>query len=63
MRFPLILLLLLPLSLLRAQTLPTDGPLTIDTALQALASRLLEGKQGSIIALEPQTGKVLCLVS
>jgi penicillin-binding protein 2 len=35
--------------------------LTIDPALQALADRLLTGKQGSIVALDPQTGEVKCL--
>ena len=46
-----------------AQQLPTDGPLTIDTALQNLGSRLLQGKQGSIVAIEPKTGNILALVS
>lgn len=47
----------------RAQQLPTDGNLTIDTQLQKLAERLLQGKQGSIVAIEPSTGRVLALVS
>ena len=37
--------------------------LGIDIDLQALGERLLEGKIGSIVALEPKTGEVLCMVS
>lgn len=37
--------------------------LGIDINLQALGERLLEGKIGSIVAIEPSTGEVLCMVS
>lgn len=37
--------------------------LSIDSKLQALGERLLEGKIGSIVAIEPSTGEVLCMVS
>lgn len=37
--------------------------LGIDLKLQALGERLLEGKIGSIVAIEPSTGEVLCMVS
>lgn len=37
--------------------------LSLDIELQALGERLLEGKIGSIVAIEPSTGEVLCLVS
>ena len=37
--------------------------LAIDSATQALAERLLEGKMGAIVAIEPSTGEVLCLAS
>lgn len=37
--------------------------LGIDIKLQALGERLLEGKIGSIVAIEPSTGEVLCMVS
>lgn len=37
--------------------------LSIDLDLQALGERLLEGKIGSIVAIEPSTGEVLCMVS
>ena len=40
-----------------------DLTLSIDIDLQALGERLLEGKIGSIVALEPSTGEVLCMVS
>lgn len=37
--------------------------LSIDIDLQALGEKLMEGKKGSIVAIEPSTGEVLCLVS
>lgn len=37
--------------------------LAIDVDLQALGERLLEGKIGSIVAIEPETGEILCMVS
>ena len=37
--------------------------LSIDNNLQALGERLMEGKIGSIVAIEPSTGEVLCMVS
>ena len=40
-----------------------DLTLSIDLKLQALGERLLEGKIGSIVAIEPSTGEVLCMVS
>lgn len=40
-----------------------DLTLSIDVKLQALGERLLEGKIGSIVAIEPSTGEVLCMVS
>ena len=46
--------------------LPVPGKkltLAIDLDLQALAERLLEGKIGSIVAIEPKTGEVLCMAS
>jgi len=52
-------------------SLPIDekpGPgsnvyLSIDLDLQKLATRLLEGRRGAIVALDPQTGEILALVS
>ncbi len=40
-----------------------DLTLSIDIELQALGERLLEGKIGSIVAIDPSTGEVLCMVS
>uniref|UniRef100_A0AB33JNK4 Penicillin-binding protein 2 n=2 Tax=unclassified Prevotella TaxID=2638335 RepID=A0AB33JNK4_9BACT len=40
-----------------------DLTLSIDLKLQALGERLLQGKIGSIVAIEPSTGEVLCMVS
>lgn len=40
-----------------------DITLTIDEELQALGERLLEGKIGAIVAIEPSTGEVLAMVS
>ena len=48
------------------QHLPTPGNdlyLTIDIKLQQLGTKLLEGKRGSIIAINPKNGEVLALVS
>ena len=37
--------------------------LAIDYKVQMLAERLLEGKIGSIVAIEPKSGEVLCMAS
>ena len=37
--------------------------LAIDYKLQALGERLMHGKIGSIVAIDPQTGEILCMVS
>lgn len=37
--------------------------LSIDLELQQLGERLMRGKLGSIVAIEPSTGEVLCMVS
>ncbi len=36
---------------------------TVDVELQAYGEKLMQGKTGSIVAIEPSTGEVLCLVS
>ena len=46
-----------------AQNLPDDGPLTVRPALQQLGQRLLKGKQGSIVAVKPSTGEIICLAT
>ncbi len=40
-----------------------DIHLSIDIKLQQLAERLLEGKLGAIVAIEPGTGEILCMAS
>ena len=46
-----------------AQELPTDGDLTIRPMLQQLGERLLKGKTGSIVAINPANGEILCLAT
>ena len=48
---------------MRAQQLPTDGPLTLRPLLQKLGDRLLKGKTGSIVAINPANGAILCLAT
>ena len=40
-----------------------DLQLGLDAELQALGERLMEGKLGAIVAIEPKTGEILCMVS
>ena len=56
-------MLVLPTVAQTVTPLPADGPLTINPKLQALAEQLLRNKQGSIVAIEPATGRILALVS
>lgn len=37
--------------------------LTLDVDLQAYGEKLMHNKKGSIVAIEPQTGEILCMVS
>ena len=46
-----------------AQALPTDGPLTIRPLLQQLGERLLKGKTGSVVAINPANGEILCIAT
>lgn len=41
----------------------SDLTLSIDVKLQALGERMLQGKIGSIVAIEPATGEVLAMIS
>ena len=45
------------------QALPVDGPLTLRPILQQLGERLLQGKTGSIVAINPANGEILCLAT
>lgn len=40
-----------------------DITLSLDIELQELGERLMENKIGSIVAIEPETGEILCMVS
>ncbi|CAM1363707.1 penicillin-binding protein 2 [Tenacibaculum xiamenense] len=40
-----------------------DLTLTIDTELQQYGEKLMEGKRGGIVAIEPKTGEILALIS
>ena len=62
-RYALILLLLVLGMKSKAQGLPTDGPLTVRPALQQLGERLLKGKTGSIVAINPENGEIICLAT
>ena len=46
-----------------AQGLPADGPLTLRPVLQQLGERLLKGKTGAIVAINPANGEILCLAT
>ncbi len=46
-----------------SQGLPTDGPLTLRPMLQQLGERLLQGKTGSIVAINPANGEILCIAT
>lgn len=43
----------------------TGKPLycTIDASLQEYGERLMKGKKGALVAIEPSTGEILCLIS
>lgn len=63
-RFFLTFAMLLMTSLsLNAQDLPTDGPLTLRPLLQQFGERLLKGKTGAIVAINPANGEILCLAT
>ncbi len=40
-----------------------DLTLTIDIVLQEYAEKIMSNKKGSIVAIEPESGEILCLVS
>ena len=63
MRYFILLTALLTGMTVRAQGLPTDGPLTVRPILQQLGERLLKGKTGSIVAINPENGEIICLAT
>jgi penicillin-binding protein 2 len=53
-------------TLLELDTMPIPGKdvtLTIDVEIQAYAEKLLRGKRGSVVAIEPETGEIIAIVS
>ena len=46
-----------------SQELPSDGDLTLRPMLQQLGDKLLKGKTGSIVAINPANGEILCLAT
>ena len=63
MRHHTLLLLLLLFTTASAQQLPSDGPLTLRPLLQQLGERLLKGKTGAIVAINPANGEILCIAT
>ena len=61
-RIILYVLLLTVYCRVNAQGLPTDSKLTIRPLLQQLGEELLQGKTGSIVAINPANGELLRLV-
>lgn len=47
----------------RAAIAGKDIQLTIDRATQEIAEELMRGKIGSVVAIEPESGEILCMVS
>ena len=53
-------------TLTELDSFPTSGDdvtLTLDLELQRYAERLMEGKRGAVVAIEPATGEILAFVS
>ena len=48
---------------IQAQDYMDEAPNTYRPLLQKLGKKLLKDKQGSIVAVDPATGEVLCLVT
>ena len=51
------------LNSVQAQEYREDPPLTFRPLLQELGTELMQGKKGSIVAIDPTTGEVLCMVT
>ena len=62
-RAAILLLLLFTISNVRAQEYHETPPLTFRPLLQELGTELMQGKKGSIVAIAPAMGEVLCMVT
>ena len=62
-RFVILALMFLTLNRVQAQEYREDPPLTFRPLLQELGTELMQGKKGSIVAIDPATGEVLCMVT
>ena len=56
-------LMFMTLNSVQAQEYREDPPLTFRPLLQELGTELMQGKKGSIVAIDPATGEVLCIVT
>lgn len=62
-RSALLALLFVTTNSVQAQEYREDPPLTFRPLLQELGTELIQGKKGSIVAIDPATGEVLCMVT
>ena len=62
-RSALLALLFVTTNSVQAQEYREDPPLTFRPLLQELGTDLIQGKKGSIVAIDPATGEVLCMVT
>ena len=63
LKYVITLLYIIVVGAVHAQGLPSDAPLTVRPLLQQLGEQLLQGKTGSIVAIQPETGEILCLAT
>ncbi len=49
--------------LLHGEPIGNDVYLTINAGLQQIADRMMDGRRGAVIAMDPRDGRVLCLYS
>lgn len=63
LRSVILALMFMTLNSIQAQEYREDPPLTFRPLLQELGTELMQGKKGSIVAIDPATGEVLCMVT
>lgn len=62
-RSAILALLCFSINSVQAQEYREDPPLTFRPLLQEIGAELMQGKKGSIVAINPATGEVLCMVT